>query len=219
MSNKFYTSDLHFDHERIIELAYRPFKTVAEMNTTLITNWNERVTKSDIVYIIGDFTLSNTARYKEIAEQLNGQKYLVLGNHDRPHPEGFVGISQYHTTKDKAFGQKYNIVMFHWAIEHWQGRMEKDNPDKPVIHLHGHSHGLSNVIENRFDVGMDCWEYMPVTLEEIISGGRLCDKKKLFNSLNIWCCWQYNIMVRDNFPPVDIYNVCRKCIYCRGELI
>jgi calcineurin-like phosphoesterase family protein len=167
LSKKFYTADLHFGHERIIELAYRPFKTVEEMDKVLIENWNRKIGRNDLIYIIGDFGLINTSKYKEYANRLNGQKYLILGNHDRPHPEGFIGISQYHTVRDG----NYKVLMFHWAIECWQGRWEKDKPDKVVIHLHGHSHGLLQTkIENRFDVGVDCWNYEPVELKEILNG-------------------------------------------------
>ena len=167
MSKKFYTADLHFGHEKIIELAYRPFKTIEEMDKTLIENWNRKVGKNDLIYVIGDFTILNTAKYKEYTDQLNGQKYLILGNHDRPHPKGFIGISQYHTVRDG----NYRVIMFHWAIEFWQGRMEKDYCDKPVVHFHGHSHGLiKNEPLNRFDVGVDCWNYEPVTLKEILNG-------------------------------------------------
>lgn len=39
----FVTSDTHFNHARIIELAGRPFSTVEEMDAELIRRWNETV--------------------------------------------------------------------------------------------------------------------------------------------------------------------------------
>lgn len=50
----FYTSDLHFCHSNIIKLCNRPFNNVDEMNSVLVSKWNERVNKNDIVYILGD---------------------------------------------------------------------------------------------------------------------------------------------------------------------
>lgn len=37
----FVTSDTHFSHARIIELADRPFTSVDEMDTELIRRWND----------------------------------------------------------------------------------------------------------------------------------------------------------------------------------
>ena len=37
-----------------------------------------------------------------------------------------------------------------------------------ALHLHGHSHGRSPKIKNRYDVGVDCWNFYPVTLEKIL---------------------------------------------------
>lgn len=39
----FVTSDTHFSHARISELANRPFSTVEEMDAELIRRWNEAV--------------------------------------------------------------------------------------------------------------------------------------------------------------------------------
>lgn len=39
----FVTSDHHFGHARISELAARPFDTVDEMNTSTVDRWNARV--------------------------------------------------------------------------------------------------------------------------------------------------------------------------------
>ena len=45
----FITSDTHFSHARIIELAGRPFTSVEEMDDELIRRWNETVAPDDIV--------------------------------------------------------------------------------------------------------------------------------------------------------------------------
>ena len=51
---KFYISDLHFGHKNILAFDNRPFFTLSEMEETLINNWNNRATKNDEVYILGD---------------------------------------------------------------------------------------------------------------------------------------------------------------------
>jgi calcineurin-like phosphoesterase family protein len=43
--------------------------------------------------------------------------------------------------------------------------------DKGWINLHGHCHGRLKPQPRQFDVGVDVWEFRPVTLSEILAGG------------------------------------------------
>lgn len=84
----FCISDTHFHHANIIKYCNRPFVSVEEMDRTMINNWNKVVTSDDIVLHLGDFamTVYNHARAAEaiqaVAEQLNGKKIIIKGNHD-----------------------------------------------------------------------------------------------------------------------------------------
>jgi len=60
MSKQFLTSDLHLGHDNIRKYCSRPFKTLEEMNETIIRRWNERVKKEDFVYHVGDFCFRNS---------------------------------------------------------------------------------------------------------------------------------------------------------------
>jgi calcineurin-like phosphoesterase family protein len=40
---KWYTSDLHFSYEKIINLCNRPFKDVSEMNNKILENFRENL--------------------------------------------------------------------------------------------------------------------------------------------------------------------------------
>jgi calcineurin-like phosphoesterase family protein len=85
MSQIFLTSDSHFGHFNVIKYCNRPFTTVEEMNEALIANWNAVVGQEDIVFHLGDFSFHE--RYvEEFLSRLNGYKFLILGNHDKPHP-------------------------------------------------------------------------------------------------------------------------------------
>ena len=53
----YFTSDLHFYHDKIITHTQRPFYNAEEMNKTLIQKWNNKVSSNDEVYILGDFTM------------------------------------------------------------------------------------------------------------------------------------------------------------------
>lgn len=89
MSKVFIISDTHFGHSATFDTfkrkdgtPLRPFKSLDEMNQTFIDNWNSVVTDGDLVLHLGDVAFSGQA-YDEIMPQLNGNKYLIRGNHDR----------------------------------------------------------------------------------------------------------------------------------------
>ena len=81
-SRVFVTSDTHFNHTNIIRFCNRPFKNVAHMNETIISNWNRVVGPEDTVFHLGDFCLGGSAEWINVLNRLNGKKYLISGNHD-----------------------------------------------------------------------------------------------------------------------------------------
>ena len=79
--NIFFTADTHFYSKNIIKHCNRPFSSVEEMDEILIQNWNNKVSNSDHIYILGDL-IWGTENYRTYISRLNGQKHLILGNHD-----------------------------------------------------------------------------------------------------------------------------------------
>ncbi|QAY60470.1 hypothetical protein ET475_11055 [Microbacterium protaetiae] len=53
----FVTSDTHFGHARIIELAGRPFSAVEEMDAEMVRRWNDVVSADAVVLHLGDLAL------------------------------------------------------------------------------------------------------------------------------------------------------------------
>ena len=171
---KFYTSDLHIGHKNVITFDNRPFSDLDIMHETIIENWNSVVTKSDDVYILGDFAWKNDMGL-EVLKQLKGNKHLIKGNHDKLYSEmekQFVSVKDYEIIKD---GDKH-VVLFHFPIAHWQ------SADYGYIHLYGHIHTARdsrpfeeykktmlerNIPYECYNVGCMLWDYKPVTLEQI----------------------------------------------------
>ena len=50
----YYIADMHFGHTNVLRFDNRPFSDTAQMDDTLIQNWNERVADDDTIYILGD---------------------------------------------------------------------------------------------------------------------------------------------------------------------
>ena len=50
----YYIADMHFGHTNVLRFDNRPFSDTAQMDDTLIQNWNERVATDDTVYVLGD---------------------------------------------------------------------------------------------------------------------------------------------------------------------
>lgn len=152
----FLTADTHFSHAKVIKMCNRPYSSVEEMDESLIDNWNKTVSKKDIVYHCGDFAFRNTEYY---VKRLNGQIHLILGNHDKVNlasQKYFKSISQI-----KIVNTKPKIVLCHYAMRRWPA-LHYD-----AWHLYGHSHGRLKEEFLSFDVGVDCWNYKPVSYDQV----------------------------------------------------
>lgn len=67
MSKVWLTSDLHFQHRRIVEYTNRGVDTTQEDHDRwLIDLWNSQVNKNDTVYSLGDLQLLMRPRLQEI---------------------------------------------------------------------------------------------------------------------------------------------------------
>lgn len=156
----FFTSDLHFGHDNIIKYCKRPFKDAKEMTGGLIDRWNQRVKAEDNVYVVGDFAFMTQDDAQRILNSLNGQKFLVRGNHDKV----AVQLKGWGWVKDlvRIKVEGTDIVLCHYPMRTW------DKSHHGSLMFHGHTHGTLPAFCNQsLDVGVDCWDYTPVTLDQI----------------------------------------------------
>jgi calcineurin-like phosphoesterase family protein len=73
-------ADHHFGHRNIIRYCERPFGDVDEMRETLITRHNDVVGADDLVFLLGDLSMSGAQAWP--VSRLNGRLIAVAGNHD-----------------------------------------------------------------------------------------------------------------------------------------
>lgn len=164
-----------------MKLCGRPFSSAKEMDEYIIQRWNEKVLKDDTVWVLGDL-VSPEHFNKDVLNRLNGNIYLILGNHD------YVSRDEIDSTKiclytysmfyfdSGLFGNKiegHNVVMSHYPIMEWNGI------EKNTIHLYGHVHNKNLPLVNEyykdklaFNVCMDVNDFEPKTLNELIEKRR-----------------------------------------------
>ena len=130
----------------------------------MIERWSERVKKGDRVYHLGDFALGRPEDAAAIASRLDGKFSSSVGTTRRSPSTssasaGLVWVKDY-------FGLKVGeqkIYLCHYAFRTWN-QMHYGS-----WHLHGHSHGTLEDLETSksFDVGVDCWNFAPISFEEV----------------------------------------------------
>ena len=156
MSRTWFTADTHFGHQNILKICKRPFDTIEEMDRTLIANWNSVVGKNDQVFHLGDFAYRADQRLmRRVFSQLNGQKFLIEGNHDNEHTRQLKWSDVSQIRETSVDGQR--IVMCHYALRSWAGLHHG------AVHLYGHSHGSLTGTYHSEDVGVDVYGFTPVS--------------------------------------------------------
>lgn len=154
----FFTADLHLDHDNIIEHCDRPFKNVEEMNQALIDNWNSVVRGKDVVVVAGDVCLHSDpelVRYRFL-QYLKGNKIFVKGNHDH----WLRGVNKRYMYIKKVMGQMIHVS--HYPLRTWAASNRQ-----ACWQLHGHCHGALEPYINQYDVGVDCNNYYPVSMDQL----------------------------------------------------
>ena len=190
----FFTSDLHLDHENVIQFDNRPFKDVNHMNETIINNINNTV-RDGLLYILGDFGMTNAERMKQIVSRITGTKVLILGNHDKN------TYSMYNAGFDVVLNSaiiyigKHRVSMSHCPLpgifredvtnmkgakpgEMWHGEYKNQmftSQDMTVdFHLSGHIHSnpynnTPKFTDRQYDVGVSANNFKPVSISQIES--------------------------------------------------
>ena len=141
---RYYISDLHFYHDTLNRaMDNRGFRDEQDMNEYMIHQWNSRVRKNDEVVVLGDLSMENWEKTKEVLDQLKGKIYLIQGNHDRFVKDKnfdasrFIWVRSYAEMHDN--GRK--IILSHYPVLCYNGqnRLSKHGNPKTFM-LHGHVH-------------------------------------------------------------------------------
>jgi calcineurin-like phosphoesterase family protein len=157
-----FTADTHFGHGATLGQFRRPFASTTDMNEELVARWNACVKREDEVWHLGDFAWRMApAAMAALLDRLNGTKHLVAGNNDTA---GTLGLSGWASVRHYAELELdgVHLVLCHYPFRTWN-RMGKG-----ALNLHGHSHGRLARVRRQIDVGVDVWDYRPVTLATII---------------------------------------------------
>ena len=176
MSEIFFTSDTHFCHDKKFLYEPRGFKSIEEMNEAIVENWNKVVKPHDTVYHLGDTMLNDNEKGIEYFKRLNGEIFLIWGNHDTFARQDAFGMEPYL----QVIGGWYS-----WLIKYGKTKLylshyptltacfDDKKFSKHVINLHGHTHQQKNFISpvNPFiyHVGLDSHNCTPVHIDEVMT--------------------------------------------------
>lgn len=181
-------SDTHFYHDNIVKYCDRhpqiaaligprkPVHTV-DHNAYMVERWNAVVGPDDKVLHLGDlyawFKDGRTKFEYNILPRLNGDKYLILGNHDKDKPAvyeemGFTVLEPFETTIN---GRRVSFSHYPWEFNEFH---------EGIIHVHGHIHnngypktsnwadGTEPTQPNQINVSVEMIDYAPQKITDLI---------------------------------------------------
>lgn len=159
------TSDTHFNHHNILNFQGGrgdDFSSIEEMNETLIERWNSVVKAGDKVYHLGDVFMSDRDWFKKNWPRLNGQKRLLVGNHDDVKFLSSGGF--FKKVQLWRMFPEYEVVLTHVPI-----KLEESHR-KYNKNIHGHVHRNSLEDPRYTNVCVENTNYTPVDLWELMEG-------------------------------------------------
>jgi calcineurin-like phosphoesterase family protein len=178
-------SDPHFGHENVVlKFGRSEFKDAKEMNELLIKNYNEVVRPEDVVYFMGDVYFGGEEKLWTILKRMNGTKILIRGNHDDKPTimvrAGFVCALE--KASIRVGKREINLSHYPYRYGFWKqlwwsisnGRYTPRNLHKRMVDdgkylIHGHTHSKRKHTKNTnmIHVGVDAWQYRPVSLDQV----------------------------------------------------
>lgn len=170
MNKVFFTSDLHFCHNKPFLYEPRGFSSIYDMDEAIIQNFNEVMDWTDKLYILGDCFLNDNAEGMKFMKRLPGEKYVVFGNHDTDTRRVLMSEAGFHCLGD-AHCRKFDGLRF--FLCHYPTMTANFDLDKPLkartLSLSGHTHSKEIWdAAGGYNVALDAHNCYPVELNEII---------------------------------------------------
>lgn len=186
MAKIWLTSDTHFAHANSLRYCGRPFFTATQCDETIVARWNALVAPEDTVYHLGDVAM-HTKPMMRLISRLNGNKVLIVGNHDlmysyfiKTRGQKFVDkmLEDY---KKAGFSKIYHgsILIAGARLCHFPTKNAYDSyhndkhdharpTDNGIPNICGHVHDNWLKRGNNINVGVDVTNFKPVLLEDIL---------------------------------------------------
>ena len=163
----FFVSDHHFNHANILKFEdggkpTRPFNTLEDMHSCLISRHNALVEPNDKVYFLGDVGFAVNRHGLEYLNEMNGSKVLIMGNHDN-----YGSIAQYLKYFDKILSSKdFTIDNTRGILTHIPVHTSQLE-HRYAFSIHGHLH--SKIIDDPryLNVSVEQFDFGPVSLESV----------------------------------------------------
>ena len=216
MSKVYFTSDLHFGHTNLCKAVRNMPEDFSDQ--LIVENWNQTVSKRDIVYVLGDITMDNPHLY-DILSKLNGTIYIIGGNHDgrkccKKLQE--LGITVLGCLDYKGF------ICTHIPIHPNEVKEYRGNIHGHIHKIyHGNPSTINELGEDYYNVNCELHEYKPVDIDEIIKYFNKRRIAKILQYLNecgwsdlIDGRWKENVIleIKNKFPRLTddvIEEVCK----------
>ncbi len=173
--NWFILSDLHFGHKGLLRFGTRP----QGFEEVIVKNWNKLVSSKDKILMLGDLSLTNREETLRYCSRLNGDKYMILGNHDNRSDTwykdcGFQVVEPIYKTFE-GFGKekKMNVFFTHEPVIPLPTYIKKNEIENHYFNIHGHLHGNTHhdvpTTPHHFDASAECVNLTPVKLADLLA--------------------------------------------------
>ena len=180
-----FTADWHLDHRNIINICKRPFVDLQEMQNIIINNVNNMFSPGDTLFILGDTVLGDRwNKLNRLREDIN--IIILFGNHDM-----HIKTKHLECIKKDNIIIHQNLYRFHKinniqvVLSHFPSNLTYESSrcginkvinviDDASYHCNiipricGHVHENWKEKENQLNVGVDVWDFKPVSELEVL---------------------------------------------------
>ena len=152
----------------MIPFANRDYRGIDNMDRALIKLWNVQVKPDDRVFFLGDFATHgrHPVQLEAVFEQLNGEKHLIVGNHD-DHAVQRLGWASVQASMMRH-PEEAPELRFH--MSHYPPPPSRRNDGE--LYLHGHLHTMGPPTFPSYDVGVDANMMAPVPESRIVQAAQ-----------------------------------------------
>ena len=173
----FFSSDFHIDHQAVIDFG-RNFKTLSDMNISIIDSINKKVSRNSLLVLLGD-TMMGEKNYADFLNKILCENVIILfGNH--------CNIGKLTAVKDSQQFDKLLYIGYYLELniesqivccQHYPS-FNWNYQEDGAISLHGHLHADESTVVKEIhkyksmDVGVDSYyklfeEYNIFSFEQI----------------------------------------------------